>query len=133
MWYRTIATEIELTWGTMPSNLARLPIFGVLIALHWPLIRYFKDLTKALADVWHRRLTVAGIGGISLGYVMIGVVVFDYSRWFSSWAVCMILVLHAVKSLPALVTVRYIANNRANSIWGWLVTAVPRVGTAKPF
>ena len=27
--------------------------------------------------------------------------VFDYSRWISNWAVCMFLILHAVKMLPA--------------------------------
>ena len=28
-------------------------------------------------------------------------IVFDYSRWISNWAVCMFLILHAVKTLPA--------------------------------
>ena len=27
--------------------------------------------------------------------------VFDYSRWISNWAVCLFLILHAVKTLPA--------------------------------
>ena len=28
-------------------------------------------------------------------------IVFDYSRWISNWAVCLFLILHAVKTLPA--------------------------------
>ena len=38
---------------------------------------------------------------VSAGYLIIFAIVFDYSRWISNWAVCMFLILHAVKTLPA--------------------------------
>ncbi len=39
---------------------------------------------------------------ISLGLIsMMFAIVFDYSRWISNWAVCLFLILHAVKILPA--------------------------------
>ena len=35
---------------------------------------------------------------VSLGYLVMFAIVFDYSRWISNWAVCLFLILHAVKS-----------------------------------
>ena len=35
------------------------------------------------------------------GYLVMFAMVFDYSRWISNWAVCLFLILHAVKTLPA--------------------------------
>jgi hypothetical protein len=60
--------------------------------------------------------------------------VFDYSRWLSSWVVCMILLLHAVKTLPAIKVVPLIPNeDRKSARLGWIVTALPRVGIIRPF
>jgi hypothetical protein len=133
IWYRTIATDIAATWGTLPKNLLRFPVYAALIALHWPVIRYFDRLLRALANDWHRRLTLAGLAGITLGYVIIGMVEFDYPRWFSGWAVCMFLILHALKDLPARDLVPLPADDRQNRVLGWIVTVLPRVGTNKPF
>jgi hypothetical protein len=60
--------------------------------------------------------------------------VFDYSRWISNWAVCMFLILHAVKTLPASKTAPLISSeDRKTTILGWIVTLVPRVGIVRPF
>lgn len=49
--------------------------------------------------------------------------VFDYSRWISNWAVCMILILHAVKMLPAKQEAALIpAEDRNTNILGLIVT-----------
>jgi hypothetical protein len=133
IWYRPISDDLARTWSVLPENIARFPIFLGLIALHWPVIRYFRQLTLALANDWHRRLTLLGIAGVTAAYVIIGAVVFDYSRWFSSWATCMFLILHAVKMLPARETVPLPAGDRRNRVLGWLITAVPRIGITKPF
>ncbi len=133
IWYRPISDDIARTWSILPENMARLPIFLGLIALHWPLLRYFRELITALANVWHRRLTLLGMAGVTVGYIIIGAVVFDYSRWFSSWATCMLLILHAVKMLPARHVAPLPADDRRNRVFGWLVTAVPRIGISKPF
>jgi hypothetical protein len=61
--------------------------------------------------------------------------VFDYPRWVANWGVCMILTMHAVRSLPspeadAVPIDPTIAKNR----WfGWILTLIPRVGISKPF
>jgi hypothetical protein len=60
--------------------------------------------------------------------------VFDYSRWISNWAVCLFLILHAVKSLPASKDVPFIpTDDRETTVFGWIVTIIPRVGIVRPF
>jgi hypothetical protein len=60
--------------------------------------------------------------------------VFDYSRWISNWAVCMFLILHAVKTLPAAKPVPPIAaEDRKTTTFGWIITLIPRVGIVRPF
>jgi hypothetical protein len=134
IWYQPLSREIHDTWARMPSNLLGMPVFALLIWLHIPLWKYFADLIRSLSDSTHRRIVVVAIGLISLGYAIIFVTVFDYSRWISNWAVCMFLILHAVKTLPASRAVPPIAaDDRRTSVLGWIVTLVPRVGIVRPF
>jgi hypothetical protein len=118
----------------MPSNLLGVPVFALLIWLHTPLWRTFADTIRALARDGHRRVVIAGLTGVSLGYLVMFAIVFDYSRWISNWAVCMFLILHAVKTLPAARPVALIADDdRKTNIFGWVVTLIPRVGIVRPF
>jgi hypothetical protein len=134
IWYQPLSREIHDTWARMPSNLLGIPVFALLIWLHAPLWKYFAGLIRSLSDRSHRRIIIAGIALISLGYLIIFAVVFDYSRWISNWAVCMFLILHAVKTLPAARTVPPIAtDDRHTSVLGWIVTLIPRVGIVRPF
>ena len=60
--------------------------------------------------------------------------VFDYSRWISNWAVCMFLILHAVKTLPTTQQVPPIPiDDRNTNIFGLVITLIPRVGIVRPF
>jgi hypothetical protein len=71
---------------------------------------------------------------VSLAYLVIFAMVFDYSRWISNWAVCMFLILHAVKTLPASRTVAPISiDDQKTNILGWILTLIPRVGIVRPF
>jgi hypothetical protein len=134
IWYQPLAKEILDTWEKMPSNLLAVPVFALLLWLHTPLIRYFAELIRSLAHDRHRRIVIAALVAVSLGYVVMFLVVFDYSRWVSNWAVCMFLILHAVKTLPASREVRLPpADDRNTSILGWIVTLIPRVGIVRPF
>ena len=45
----------------MPSNLLGVPVFALLIWLHAPLWRYFRNLIAALAFDRHRRIVIAAI------------------------------------------------------------------------
>ena len=134
IWYQPLSKEISDTWARMPSNLLGVPVFALLIWLHTPLWRYFADTIRALVHGSHRRIVIAGVIGVSLGYLVMFLIVFDYSRWISNWAVCMFLILHAVKTLPASQSVPPVeACDRKTTIFGWIVTLIPRVGIVRPF
>jgi hypothetical protein len=134
IWYQPLSQEIRDTWERMPSNLLGVPVFMLLIWLHAPLWQYFAQLVSALSVELHRRIVIAGIIGVSAAYLVMFAMVFDYSRWISNWAVCLFLILHAVKTLPASREVPLIAtDDRKTTIFGWIVTIIPRVGIVRPF
>jgi hypothetical protein len=134
IWYQPLSKEIEDTWNRMPSNILGVPVFALLIWLHAPLWKYFADLIRSLAEDLHRRIVIAAIVMVSAAYLIIFATVFDYSRWISNWAVCMFLILHAVKTLPGSKPVSPIAaDDRKTTILGWIVTLIPRVGIVRPF
>jgi hypothetical protein len=134
IWYQPLSQEIHDTWERMPSNLLGVPVFALLIWLHAPLWRYFAALVRALSAETHRRIVIAGIVMVSAAYLIMFAIVFDYSRWISNWAVCMFLILHAVKTLPASQAVPPIStDDRKTTALGWIVTLIPRVGIVRPF
>ncbi|WP_050628001.1 hypothetical protein [Bradyrhizobium viridifuturi] len=134
IWYQPLSKEFADTWARMPSNILGVPVFALLIWLHTPLWQYFARLIEALASELHRRIVLAALVLISAGYGVMFVTVFDYSRWISNWAVCMFLMLHAVKMLPASKDVPVIpADDRKTTVLGWIVTLIPRVGIVRPF
>ncbi|WGS20802.1 MULTISPECIES: hypothetical protein [unclassified Bradyrhizobium] len=134
IWYQPLSKEITDTWARMPSNILGVPVFALLIWLHTPLWRYFARLIDALASELHRRIVIAAIIIISAGFSIMFVIVFDYSRWISNWAVCMFLMLHAVKMLPASKEVPVIpSDDRRTTTFGWILTLIPRVGIIRPF
>jgi hypothetical protein len=134
IWYQPLSREIADTWARMPSNILGIPVFALLIWLHTPLWSYFGSLIRSLSSEFHRRIVIAAIVMVSAGYLIMFAIVFDYSRWISNWAVCMFLILHAVKTLPASHPVPPIAaDDRKTTIFGWIVTLIPRVGIVRPF
>jgi hypothetical protein len=134
IWYQPLSQEIHDTWARMPSNILGVPVFALLIWLHAPLWRYFANLIAALSNELHRRVVIAAIVGVSLAYLIMFAIVFDYSRWISNWAVCMFLILHAVKTLPNSQLVPPIStDDRKTTILGWIVTLIPKVGIVRPF
>jgi hypothetical protein len=135
IFFTDIAHEFEETMKGLPSNALRFPLYPILIFLHLPLISYFRRLTLALERPQDRRMVVAGLVGVTLGYVIIGVFVFDYPRWVSNWAVCMILIMHAVRSLPSTLgdPIPVDPTLSKNRRFGWILALIPRVGINKPF
>lgn len=130
IFYRTLGDEIRSTWTIMPKNLARLPVYAALLACHIPLLRYFMTSLRDLGTT-HRQFIIAAIAGISLCYLIVFAIVFDYSRWLSSWFNCMILMLFTTQLL--LSERRQIADSKSTRRFGWAVTLIPRVGTTIPF
>ncbi len=134
IWYQPLAKEIADTWARMLSNMLGVPVFALLIWLHTPLCKYFASLIRSLAEGLHRRIVIAALVVVSAAYLVMFAMVFDYSRWISNWAVCLFLILHAVKALPASQTAPPIpARDQKTMRFGWVVTLVPRVGIVRPF
>jgi hypothetical protein len=135
IWYQPLSKEILDTWQRMPHNLLGIPVFALLIWLHMPLWRYFRRMVDDTLSVdAHRRIVAAAIVVITLGYLTMFAIVFDYSRWISNWAVCLFLILHAVKGLPSSKDAPPIsANDQKILTVGWIVTLIPRVGIMRPF
>ena len=134
IWYQPLSREIHDTWERMPSNILGIPVFALLIWLHAPLWKYFVGLIRSLSEEWHRRVVITAIVLVSAAYLIMFAMVFDYSRWISNWAVCMFLILHAVKTLPASQVVLLVpTDDRKTTIFGWIVTLIPRVGIVRPF
>ena len=134
IWYQPLSKEIADTWARLPHNSLGIPVFAVLIWLHAPLWQYFRDLIAALSVPAHRRVVTAAIVVTSLAYLVMFAMVFDYSRWISNWVVCLFLILHAVKTLPASRDVAPIStDDRKTQVFGWIVTLIPRVGIVRPF
>src|ERR1700688_2022028 len=134
IWYQPLSREIHDTWQRMPSNILGIPVFALLIWLHAPLWKYFVGLIRSLSEELHRRVVIAAIVMVSIGYLIMFAMVFDYSRWISNWAVCMFLILHAVKTLPSAQAVPSIStDDRKTTMLGWIVTLIPRVGIVRPF
>jgi hypothetical protein len=136
IWYSTIREEISRTWNVMGNNALRFPIYAILIALHLPVVRYFKSLVQSLATPLHKTAVVVGVSTICAGYLIICMIVYDYSRWFSNWAVCMFLAMFATRLLPSTLasSARLISpETKQNLTLGWVVALIPRVGVTKPF
>ncbi|MHC4040865.1 hypothetical protein [Bradyrhizobium sp. 23AC] len=134
IWYQPLSKEVSDTWGRLPHNVLGVPVFALLIWLHTPLWRYFAKLIGALASETHRRLVLAALIGVSLAYLVMFAMVFDYSRWISNWAVCMFLILHAVKMLPVAREASLIpVEDQKTNIFGLILTLIPRVGIIRPF
>jgi hypothetical protein len=134
IWYQPLAKEVSDTWARMPSNILGVPVFALLIWLHSPLWRYFADLIRSLAHDFQRRVVIAGIVAVTAAYLIMFAMVFDYSRWISNWAVCLFLILHAVKTLPSARVASPIAgDDKKTGVLGWIVTLIPRVGVIRPF
>jgi hypothetical protein len=134
IWYQPLSKEIADTWAKLPHNILGMPVFALLIWLHAPLWRYFARLIGALASETHRRIVIAALAIVSAGYLVMFAIVFDYSRWVSNWAVCMFLILHAVKMLPASRETSPIpSDDTKTTIFGAIVTLIPKVGIVRPF
>lgn len=134
IWYQPLSKEIADTWSRMPHNILGVPVFALLIWLHAPLWRYLAGLIGALRGETQRRIVIAALAIVTSGYLLMFAIVFDYSRWISNWTVCMFLILHAVKMLPASRETPLVpADDTKTTIFGVLITLIPRVGIVRPF
>jgi len=136
MWYSTLEQEIRSTWERLAGHALRFPVYAALIALHLPVGRYLKALIVKLPSPLLRRSSIAALAVITAGYIPICIVAHDYARWVSSWAVCMVLAMLAIRLLPSSGTENappLAPDGKTNLVLGWIVAAIPRVGVTIPF
>lgn len=134
IWYSNVADEMKRTWAVIPSYALRAPVYLGLIVLHFPLIRFFKQIVSALAGRGDKVFVMAGLCAITAAYPVMWIIVHDHARHISNWAVCMLLSMHAVMMLPprrqaALAE----CDSRVTRLCAWAVTCIPRVGIVVPF
>ena len=130
IYYNTLAKEISHTWTILPKNLLRLPVYAAIIACHAPLIACFLNSMRQL-DTGSRRFILVALTLITLAYLIVFAIVFDYARWYSNWATCMILMFFTMQYLAT--TRSSIADTPAARRFGWITSLIPRVGTTIPF
>jgi hypothetical protein len=136
LWYATLAQEMALTRMLFVHNALRFPLYAALIAIHIPIARCVGKLIAALPARMLRIAAIAGLAGITAAYVVIFVVIYDYSRWVSNWAVCVFLCMMAHKLVSSEIPgedAPLRADDKTNRILGWIATAIPRVGVTIPF
>ena len=123
IWYRSIFDEMRRTYAHLDEQAVFLPLYLLTLLLHWPLFAALVGGLRALKEKSHRLIVYAGLAVITLGYFAIFAMIFDYNRWLSNWAVCMILALHAISRLPSSTpNALHIAVDRRRNIYlGWLV------------
>jgi hypothetical protein len=134
IWYQPLAKEIADTWLWMPHNILGIPVFALLILAAYAGMALFRgndpfpcqrDAPSADCRRAHRREP-----GLSRD-VHHGVRLFALDL---NWAVCMFLILHAVKTLPTTQQVPPIPiDDRNTNIFGLVITLIPRVGIVRPF
>jgi len=132
VWYRTPNQEWQDTLRMLPRNLAQAPLYVLMLAAHWPLLRFARQSLAGLSRP-DRRLAFAGLGVIAAAYLVIFVMVFDYSRWVSSGLICLWLALHAIRTLPSAKPAALPEMTGATLSFAILVTLLGRVGTVTPF
>jgi hypothetical protein len=136
IWYSTLADELEIKRISVGPGIRHILIFLALIALHLPIIVFFRNLVSSLRDPTHRVLVAIGTVGITFCYVPMIVIMTDYARLLSNWAVCMMLVMFATRLLPpksADIIPSIDGAKRSNKVFGWILTAVPKVGITVPY
>ncbi|MCC6886987.1 MAG: hypothetical protein IT536_00400 [Hyphomicrobiales bacterium] len=135
IWYSTLRNELLQSYYVLPKNLLRVPIWILVVLAHLPLFRFFREMVGDLRERAQRIIVVAAIAGISLGYVIVVIVTFDWSRWVSNWYVCMVLLMLATAALPRRTRdTRLIPHDDPAVVaLGWTVTILPRVGITIPF
>jgi hypothetical protein len=136
IWYDTIAQELAKTRAMLPANLPGLAFYIIVVLLHAPLIRVGACLIRELADAMDRRFVIAGLICVTLAYLPIFVVAYDYARWVANWAACMMLIGFAASLLPTSrppdTPLLPVKTQRVLG-YAWLVTLVTRIGVTRPF
>jgi hypothetical protein len=135
IWYWELSVETPQVWAAFPKRALRIPVYFALLALHLPLIVFFKDTVRAIAAQQERMLVLIGLVLITAAHPIMWAVIHDQARLVSSWAVCMLLSMHAAMLLPTRPEAApgNIDSRRINRLFAWSVTFVPRVGIVVPF
>jgi hypothetical protein len=137
MWFSTFADEIKKARLMFLTNIMRLPVYIILVAVHWPIVSFARRRLAAsalanqtLARVFHLILAV-----ILASYIVTMTVAFDYARFVSDYAFCLVL-LAAVQIVSVAGPVTDASDFRLNDtsviLLAVVVAAIPWVGMVTP-
>jgi hypothetical protein len=137
MWFSTIPEEIKKTRLMFSINIVRLPVYLILIAVHWPIIRFARRrlAASALANQASARVFQLILAVILAGYIVTMTVAFDYARFVSDCVFCLAL-LTAVQIFAVAGPVTDASDFRLNDtrviLLAVVVAAIPWVGMITP-
>jgi hypothetical protein len=137
MWFSTFAEEIKKTRLMFSINIVRLPVYFILIAVHWPIIRFARRrlAASALANQASARAFQLVLAVILASYIVTMIVAFDYARFVSDLAFCLVL-LTAVQISSVAGPITDASDFRFNDtrviLLAVVVSAIPWVGMITP-
>jgi hypothetical protein len=137
MWFSTLADEIKKTRLMFLTNIMRLPVYIILVAVHWPIVSFARRrlaasalVNQTSARVFHLILAI-----ILASYIVTMTIAFDYARFVSDYAFCLVL-LTAVQIFSVTGPVTDASDFRLNDtriiLLAVIVAAIPWVGMITP-
>jgi hypothetical protein len=134
VWYRPLSEEIRDSWENFGDHWKGWYLaYPLLVLVHWPLIRFMRRSVLSITSAVQRRAVAACFVVVTLGYVVLCGIAFDYARFVSNWAVCMMLVFLAARSLDCEPVAPIDAEDRATFTAGFALSLIPRVGIITAF
>jgi hypothetical protein len=134
VWYRTLSEEIGDSWASFGGHWKGWYIaYPILLLVHWPPIAFMRRSLSAIRSALQRRAVTVCYLVVTLGYVVVCGIAFDYARFVSNWAVCMMLVFLASQSLDGDPVAPIAAEDRATFTAGLVLSLIPRVGIITAF
>lgn len=137
IWYSTFPDEIKKTRLMFPVNAIRLPVYIVLVAIHWPIICFVRRrlAAAALTNPTSARIFHLILAVILAAYIVTMIVAFDYARFVGDYVVCVVL-LTAVQIYSVTGPVADASDFKIRDprviLFAAVVAAIPWVGMITP-
>jgi hypothetical protein len=137
MWFSTFAEELRKTRLMFPINIVRLPVYVILVAVHWPIIHFARRrlAASALANQTSARVFQLVLAVILASYIVTMIVAFDYARFISDYVFSLVL-LTAVQISSVAGPITDASDFRLNDarviVLAVVVAAIPWVGMITP-
>jgi hypothetical protein len=134
VWYRPLSDEIRETWDFWGDHWKHWYLaYPVLLLLHWPLVGLIGRSVLSIRSPFQRRVVTSCFAAVTLGYAILFCIAFDYARFISSWAVCMMLIFLAARDLDCETVPPIALDDRTAFSLAIPLVLIPRVGIIRAF